>query len=133
MENIIDNIFVDENTEQYYKLRKSFEEYIYFECVVKSCTNKLNLSRATQNKITKNEHNHTKKEGQDAAARNGTLRQQRVSRKQGKARWISWNFACLRQSPEYFYVTFDLRMFLGLAMWVNGFRQNETMICPNWA
>lgn len=68
MENIISNIYVDENTDHYYKLRKSMDKYIYFECVVKSCENKLTLLRETQNKTTKNEHNHTQKEGKNASA-----------------------------------------------------------------
>lgn len=50
------------------KSNRKFEDYSYFDCVVKSCPNKLKLIHATQNKFSKNEHNHTAKEGKNAAA-----------------------------------------------------------------
>lgn len=68
MENLIGNIFVDANSEQYYKPNKKFEDYTYFDCVVKSCPSKLKLVHSTDNKITKKEHSHTAKEGKNVAA-----------------------------------------------------------------
>lgn len=68
MENLIKNIFVDGNTEHYYKSNRKFDDYTYFVCVVKSCQNKLKLMHATMNKILKNDHSHTAKEGKNVAA-----------------------------------------------------------------
>lgn len=68
MEKFFNNIFVDKNTEQYYTLKKQFENYTYYYCVVKSCPNSLKMMCGTLNKTTKYEHNHTAQEGKNAAA-----------------------------------------------------------------
>lgn len=68
MEQFSNNIFFDSNTEQYYILKKPFEKYTYYYCVVKSCQNSLKLMHDSLNKITKNEHNHTAQEGKNIAA-----------------------------------------------------------------
>lgn len=68
MKKIAANIYLDENTQQYYILRKSFEKYIYYDCLVESCPSTLKLMRATQIKTTKNEHNHDEQKAKNSAA-----------------------------------------------------------------